>query len=113
MKVITREQLAREAPKRWGEQYAYAIRTRERSTVDKAQIYDALCALTPEELTPERVDSVIGNGSWTSVTCNECDVSVDSVVQLGEEPDYESRTATVCPSCLARAVGLLLTGVTP
>jgi len=38
--------------------------------------------------------------------CHECDARVD-VVQVGQEPDYESATANVCLVCLKKAVALL------
>jgi hypothetical protein len=39
--------------------------------------------------------------------CNECGKSVDCVVQVGEEPDYESRTAYICEACLLKACALI------
>lgn len=29
--------------------------------------------------------------------------------EVGQHPDYESRTATICPECFGRAFGLLAT----
>lgn len=39
--------------------------------------------------------------------CNECGKVGWDVVQLGEEPDYESATACVCGDCLRAALKLL------
>jgi hypothetical protein len=52
---------------------------------------------------PHAVDAIIGNGSWTRCTCNECNRDVYAVVQLGEEPDYESHTAWICRDCIKLA----------
>lgn len=38
--------------------------------------------------------------------CHECGQQVDECVELGEEPDYESCTASVCLPCLRQAVAL-------
>jgi hypothetical protein len=39
--------------------------------------------------------------------CGECKSAVDAVVQIGEGPDCESRTAYVCRSCLLKALHLV------
>lgn len=38
--------------------------------------------------------------------CDECGGMVDIVVELGEEPDYESSTANICFPCLRNAIAL-------
>lgn len=62
------------------------------------------CALalgpTPE---PDDVDRIIGNKSWTDNRCDECQTQADTV-QVGQRPDYESRTADLCESCVRRAL---------
>ena len=68
--------------------------------------FAALVALG-EGPTPEAVEAVIGNRSWTREKCDECGASVESIVRLGEEPDYESNTARVCLGCLTKAVELV------
>lgn len=50
------------------------------------------------------IDIAIGSVSWTRLKCDECDRDVLSVVQLGQEPDYESATANVCFDCIRRAL---------
>lgn len=52
------------------------------------------------------VTAVIGNGSWTRITCDNCGERVPAAVVVGEPPDYESATATVCESCLRSALAL-------
>ena len=37
-------------------------------------------------------------------TCNECGGEVEDLVEIGEEPDYESATAIVCKSCIEKAL---------
>lgn len=57
-------------------------------------------------MTESDAKRIIGNDSWTSLRCNECEQEVNAVVQLGEEPDYESRTACICFDCLEKAMQL-------
>jgi hypothetical protein len=66
----------------------------------------ALKALGPQP-TPEDVNALIGNQCWTECYCTECEKSVDAVVQIGEEPDYESDTVWLCRGCLAEAVRIM------
>jgi len=55
---------------------------------------------------PDDVDKVIGNNTWTGLTCDECDRDVDEVVKLGEQPNYDSSTASICRLCLRQATEL-------
>lgn len=67
-----------------------------------------LAALDKETATAEQVAEIIGNGSWVRErTCDECGQSSWGIVQLGEEPDYESCTADICADCLRSALKLL------
>jgi len=49
-------------------------------------------------------------GEYSGIMCGECGKSVDAVIQIGEEPDFESRTAYVCLACLRKAMELLMEG---
>jgi hypothetical protein len=40
-------------------------------------------------------------------TCDECKLQADEVVELGEEPDYESHAARICSNCVLEAVKLI------
>lgn len=100
MQIITPQTLAAEAAKAWAEQYSekpYYVGS------DKVAIYESLLALG-DNPTPEQVNAAIGNKSWTTPpTCSECgDSEADTVVQVGEEPDYESDTAYLCLACVEK-----------
>jgi len=99
MNVITRESRAAEAASMWKDQCHIRITAGDKSRHD---IYDLLKKAT----SADEVDEIVGNKSWTRVTCNECDRDVNVAVQLGEEPDYESNTATICLECLQDALSM-------
>ena len=44
---------------------------------------------------------------WLDNRCDECDGDFDTVVQLGQEPDYESKTVEICMDCLVKSIQLL------
>jgi predicted Fe-S protein YdhL (DUF1289 family) len=72
------------------------------------EIADRLDALDPETATVEDVALVMGNRSWAcQQPCDECGEYSWSCVELGEEPDYESCTATICEGCLRKALALI------
>lgn len=101
MQLITRKGQAKITAARWKTNY---LKNGEwRYGPDKERIYHELVALGNNP-NPEDVNRVIGNSSWTDVKCDECGKYVEEVVQLGEEPDYESCTANICKSCLTLAM---------
>ena len=53
-------------------------------------------------VTAKKIENIIGNSSWTDLTCSECGKYVKKVVQVGEEPDYESATVFLCVKCIKR-----------
>ena len=76
------------------------------------QVGYELSKLNPDTCTAEEVDTLIGNNTWTSKTCNECGNRAKDVIRLGEEPDYESQTAYLCKDCLTKAYNLFIKGET-
>ena len=95
MKLITERDLIRSVSSRWNEQYKHWPPG------------DRLAALDLEVVTADEVAGIIGNTSWTHIKCDECgDEDTGAVVQIGQEPDYESCTATICFACLEKALAL-------
>lgn len=92
MKVETKEILAAEAADAWEKQYPS-----DKKTVQ------ALRELGPTP-SPDDVDRVIGVPSWTRTHCNECGSTEMPTIQLGQEPDYDSKIAWICVDCIKRAV---------
>lgn len=102
MELITRQTNANKVAKRWGEVY------RGHPDTDKMRILEKLIALgdSPD---PDDVDAIIGNTSWTSMNdCDECGKqSVPFIVMVGQEPNYESRTAYLCGDCIGELARLI------
>lgn len=101
MKLISRQEKANRVAERWKEQY-YQRKIDEWTETrigDTERTYKAIVALGNNPI-PDEIDKIIGNGSWTRLTCDECGEDKEAVIQMGQEPDYESHTACVCWNCL-------------
>lgn len=112
MKLTTQRDTIRAVASRWRQQYEpftddrpmFSWRTGVTSPpLNKKQIAEKLDDLDGETATPEDVAAIIGNESWTRLTCDECGKDTDAVLTVGQEPDYESHTASLCRSCVERA----------
>ncbi len=97
IKRIFATDVIRAAPARWADQYKGP-----HNTADKHAITQKLNALV-WPFTKEQVDDIIGNPSWTEISCDECCLVQDSLVRIGEEPDYDARWMDVCNACLEKA----------
>jgi hypothetical protein len=97
MKLISRRTRASGAASEWRAQYGR----------DQDGIAKRIEALGPSP-EPDAVNAVIGNDTWTSCRCDECGHEVEFVVEVGEEPGYESSTATLCGECVRRAMAIVL-----
>lgn len=103
MKLITKREVIKRVAERWLNQYTQF----KRHSGEKQDTYKRLLQLVLDTATEDDVEKVIGNRSWTRMACDQCEQEVDTLVQVGQEPDYESRTASLCPTCLRAAVALL------
>lgn len=99
--IVTRQMLASKAAVNWQDQY----KTPQWRHTDKMGTLVELVALGPTP-TPEQVNAVIGNSSWTRLVCNQCSKEVDTVIVVGQVQDYESSTASLCITCLEQAYNL-------
>jgi len=111
MTLTTQRDRIRTVAERWRETYEPFTDDRPRFSwrtgmvsppLNTRQIAEQLDALDPETATDEEVNVIIGNDSWTRLTCDECDEDVDAVLTVGEEPDHESHTASLCRTCVGR-----------
>ena len=96
--LVTRQSLANGVLGRWRSQYPPGYESKF-NNLDPTGIEDDLSRLgsSPD---PDNVDKVIGNGSWTRVTCDICEEAVDAAIVLG--PDFSETSVQVCESCLRK-----------
>jgi hypothetical protein len=103
MKIISIRSQILAVADRWRLQYPKGV-----CNAEKEAIWKKLRALDKATATAADVAAIIGNNSWACPTqCDECEESFDTVIEVGQEPDYESRTATLCIDCLSTAVDTL------
>jgi hypothetical protein len=106
MKLMNEREQMRTVAQRWAAVYSrggsYAADAKKR------RIGEELAALDAETSTAADVAAIVGNGSWVCKnTCHECKAETWDAVEVGETPDYESSTATICADCLLAAARLL------
>jgi hypothetical protein len=98
----------RDVAERWRYQY-YERKGREWSSTVNGPAknkYDALCALGPNP-DIDKVAEIIGNKSWTHLTCNACNDYVVRAVSFGA--DYSDREILLCSDCIGQAAMVLKT----
>ena len=103
MRVITKSWLIADVANQWKNQYF----TRGRGWLTyrgEARVTWQRLKELPPTATEDDVAAIIGNRSWTRSECDECGEDVQILVQLGEEPNWESATAEICVSCLRKAL---------
>lgn len=84
----------------WKEQYPKGLNIRRR------KITEQLSQLDLNTASAEDVNEIIGNDSWTSTYCDECQKPCGAAVMLGEHIDYESPVVLICLECLKKAFSL-------
>ena len=73
----------------------------------RREILAKLKAMDVETVTADEVTAIIGTRGWISMTCNECNNLAGDLVEIGDEPDYESQTARVCKECAPKLIAML------
>ena len=113
MKRITERDRILTVAERWDAQYSINIEgvpprpDNPLASGDTArQISERLHKLNLKKVKASTVNKVIGNDSWTRLTCDECGRDVDAVLTVGQEPDYESRTASICRKCAEKVAAI-------
>lgn len=92
MKLFTVRDAIRDVAKNWKRQYGK----------EKSAIYSALKDLDKETATADDVARIIGNGSWTRLTCRSCYSEVQAVILVSIlNSDMES--IELCLECVKKA----------
>jgi len=105
MKIVTKRVSIDSAAERIKLQYCHKGKWKDYPWNPQKR-YERLIEL-PREATEEQVIEIIGNNSWTSNMCDECDTDSEITVILGEPTNYEGHTARICPNCLLLAIQLI------
>jgi hypothetical protein len=94
-RLVTRQEIIKDVPSRWKESYPERDRMLAAGRT-AGQIEDALFALDLESATVDDVKRIIGNASWTELTCGICEMDRDAVISVPKE--YDGPTL-VCRTC--------------
>lgn len=87
----------RDVAKRWYQQYHDERGWMKHGANGHAEeIYDALCALG-ENPDPRAVAEIIGNKSWSFITCQGCNEQVERAVRLGD--GHSVGAPILCRAC--------------
>ena len=109
MKLITIRSQILSVIDRFKEQYGNRFKEKR---IDRDEtwgdVYNKLNNLDLETTTAKDVEYIMGNCSWACPKeCNECNKRVNEVIEIGQEPDYDSATVLVCEDCLKKALNLI------
>lgn len=99
MRLITRRDKIREVPKRWRGQY-------EGSEYHPwaPAIQALLDALDLNTVPREEIDRIIGNDTWTELSCSVCEQDCNVVLRI--EPSLQGSYVQICNTCAVRASNL-------
>ncbi len=87
---------------RWKEQYK-----RHTDMPRMTAIGDRLAELDAEACTAKDVNDIIGNTSWTDLSCHGCGFhGLQETVTVGDEEDYDNCYARLCRQCVVAALEL-------
>tara|TARA_R110000772_G_scaffold91837_2_gene188401 strand:- start:556 stop:870 length:315 start_codon:yes stop_codon:yes gene_type:complete len=99
MEKKTVKELIENVATRWATQYNIV------NHPEKQEVFRKLFAL-PVGATKEQVNDIIGNDSWTTLTCEGCRNSVDNIILISHHMDlYDS--ISLCKKCINKALHLL------
>ncbi len=89
-------------PARWAECYDGSRDPR------KAEIGEKLKALPASDLRPEVIDEIIGNDTWTSHRCDECDEQFELLVGIAANGMAPCEAMMLlCEDCISSALQLI------
>lgn len=106
MRVLNERAQIKDVAGRW--LFAYGRDGTYGNDKRRRRIGEELMALDKKIATAVDIAKIIGNDSWvTKAHCDECGNETWDILEIGEPPHYESRTAYLCGNCLRAALQLL------
>jgi hypothetical protein len=105
LKLITQRDEIRSVRTRHAEQYSNW--TDDQRFADGTRIGDARAFLAGLDLETCTLDDLGKWRSWGEIECDVCGKSCETLVRIGEDPDYEARWIDICAEDLAKASKLI------
>ena len=106
MQLITKRDIIKQVVSKWEEVYSSGF-----YGDDKLEILEKLKKLDLNTVSAKKIESIIGNNTWTSLKCSECKKRANKVVLVDKDyhddcNDYHS--TTLCLNCAIKISNLLL-----
>lgn len=95
MEIITQKDLIKNVYIEWAEQYD--LRSKDTPESFK-KIGKKLKELDLNKASAEEVNKIIGNNTWTTVSCDECSRNVDHAIY------FDKADMIICVECLSEAI---------
>ena len=105
IKLLDQRSQIIDVAERWAKRYPLY-----RADLDsnKERIKQELFLLDRKTAAVEDIDRIIGVKGWIAEPeCDNCGAKSYQAVQIGQVEDYDSRTATVCKTCLKQALNIM------
>lgn len=100
--IITRQENADKVIQKWTDSYQHYFVDARMGGFDKKIILDKLKQL-PLPINPDKVDEIIGNKSWTRISCIQCSDNVEHAVVINCS-EYIEHFCIMCLRDCARAL---------
>lgn len=98
MKIITQRDIIKNVYLNWKQQYTDEELKNNPELKQVRNIGKKLKKLNLNKATKEEIDKIMGNDSWTSVFCDECNEYTDLAVEFSAG---RYNTVIICTNCLA------------
>lgn len=102
MNLLTRHHLCQAAPLRFAMQYRDRMDQPLWDGTIPQKIYNKLI---DSDLAPESINHIIGNTSWTELTCNACRKTADRVISI--DVTGGEYTTHICEECVRSMMGMM------
>lgn len=102
IKLITQQEVVDGVPKRWEKVYKL------NGTNQQKGITLSLNSLS-KPINKDEVNSIIGNTSWTRLSCDICSQETNAIVCIESDSfdGYEGANAYVCKECISKMSNLI------
>ena len=107
MELITERSRIKTVAERWDAVYAPDFRPIVSGS--SKTISEKLHALNLSKVSANTINKIIGNGTWTTIHCDECHTNVLKAAVLYD--GYGNAAFQICESCATKVKTLFKTGV--